>query len=458
MSAAASGAEAEAQAIYREILRRAPEHRISPTIDRVASLMALLGDPQHAFRTIHLTGTNGKTSTARMIDSLLRELGLRVGRFTSPHLHSVRERMVVDGESLSAEAFVATWRDIEPYVRMVDAQLLEQGSSQLNFFEVLTAMAYAAFADAPVEVAVVEVGMGGEWDSTNTIDAEIAVFTPISRDHEKWLGHTLAEIAGVKSGIIKTREVAQVVVTAEQPEEAAEVIAEAARAAGARVVAEGYEIEVANRVVAVGGQLIDLRGTGGLYTEIFLPLHGAHQAHNALLALVAVEQFLGGAALDGGVVEVAFASVTSPGRLELVRNSPTVLVDAAHNPGGAEALVDALDEAFAFSRLIGVIGVMSDKDAESILSVLEPALPEIVVTEADLDRAMPADELAVIARDVFGEDRVHVEPSLPDAVALAADLAEQGDDERIGSGTGVLVAGSVILAAQARAMFGRDKQ
>ena len=452
------GAEREAEEIYREILRRAPEHKIEPTIDRVASLMSLLGDPQRSFRTIHLTGTNGKTSTARMIERLLRELGLRTGRFTSPHLHSVRERMAIDGEPISAEAFVATWRDIEPYVLMVDADLEAAGQSRLNFFEVLTAMGYAAFADAPVEVAVVEVGMGGEWDSTNTIDAEIAVFTPISRDHEKWLGHSIAEIATVKSGIIKRLEVAQVVVTAEQREEAAVVIAERAAERGARVVAEGFDIEVANRVVAVGGQLIDLRGTGGLYTEIFLPLHGAHQAHNALLALVAVEQFLGGGALDGGVVEAAFADVTSPGRLEVVRTSPTVLVDAAHNPGGAEALVDALGEAFAFARLVGVIGVMGDKDAEGILSVLEPVLPEIVVTQASLDRAMPADELAEIAREVFGEDRVHVEPVLPNAIALAADLAEQGDDDRIGSGTGVVVAGSVILAAEARAVFGRDKQ
>lgn len=449
--------EREAQQIYREILQRAPEHRIEPTIERVASLMTLLGDPQRSFRTIHLTGTNGKTSTARMIERLLRELGLRTGRFTSPHLHTVRERMAIDGEPISPEAFVATWRDIEPYVAMVDAQLLEAGQSRLNFFEVLTALGYAAFADAPVEVAVVEVGMGGEWDSTNTIDAEIAVFTPISRDHEKWLGHTLAEIATVKSGIIKQLEPAQVVVTAEQPESAADVIARRAGERGARVLAEGLDIEVANRVVGVGGQLIDLRGTGGLYTEIFLPLHGAHQAHNALLALVAVEQFLGGGALDGGVVEAAFADVTSPGRLEVVRTSPTVLVDAAHNPGGAEALVDALDEAFAFSRLVGVVGVMGDKDAEGILSVLEPVLPEIVVTQASLDRAMPADELGAIAREVFGEDRVRVEPSLPDAIALAADLAEQGDDDRIGSGTGVIVAGSVILAAEVRALFGRDR-
>ncbi|GAB2979517.1 bifunctional folylpolyglutamate synthase/dihydrofolate synthase [Actinotalea caeni] len=457
-AAADDAVEREAEELYREILRRAPEHRIEPTLDRVASLMTLLGDPQHSFRTVHVTGTNGKTSTARMIERLIRETGLRTGLLTSPHLHTVRERMVIDGEPITPARFVETWRDIEPYVAMVDERLEAEGQNRLNFFEVLTALGYAAFADAPVDVAVVEVGMGGEWDSTNTIDAEVAVFAPISRDHERWLGHGLDEIATVKAGIIKQLDPPQVVVTAEQPEAAAAVIAERARQRGARLVAEGVQVEVANRVVAVGGQLIDLRGTGGLYTEIFLPLHGAHQAHNALLALTAVEQLFGGGALDGSVVEAAFADVTSPGRLELVRSSPTVLVDAAHNPGGAEALVDALDEAFAFSRLVGVVGVMGDKDAEAILSVLEPVLPEIVVTQASIDRAMPADELAVIARDVFDEDRVHVEASLPEAVALAADLAEQGDDDRIGSGTGVIVVGSVILAAEVRALFGRDRQ
>lgn len=450
----ASELEEQAAAIYRAILDRAPEHDFDPTIDRVASLLDLLGSPQHSFRAIHLTGTNGKTSTARMAESLLRELGLRTGRFTSPHLHTVRERIVIDGEPISAEQFVATWHDIEPYVAMVDAQLSQSGQSQLSFFEVLTAMAFAAFADAPVEVAVVEVGMGGEWDSTNTLDGEIAVFTPIARDHERWLGAAVAQIASVKSGIIKALDPAQVVVTATQPEAAERVIAQAAADRRARVLAEGYDIEVVNRTIGVGGQLLDLRGGGGLYTEVFLPLHGEHQAHNALLALVAVEQFLGGAALDGSVVEAAFGSVVSPGRLELIRNSPTVLVDAAHNPAAVQALVAGLDEAFAFSRLVGVIGVMADKDAEAMLAVLEPVLPEIVVTQAISDRAMPADELGALAVEVFDEDRVHVEPSLPDAIALAADLAEQGDDERIGSGTGVIVVGSVVLAGEARALFG----
>ncbi|MPV49629.1 dihydrofolate synthase [Pseudactinotalea sp. HY160] len=450
-----AAAEQEARAIYAGILARNPEHDFDPTLDRVASLMDLLGNPQHSFRAIHLTGTNGKTSTARMISALLSELGLRVGRFTSPHLHSVRERIDIDGAPISAVRFVEVWRDIEPYVAMVDAQLAEAGQSRLSFFEVLTGLAYAAFADAPIEVGVIEVGMGGSWDSTNVIDGDVAVVTPIARDHERWLGHTPAEIAGVKAGIIKRLEGrSQVVVTAEQPEEAAPVLAEAAATAGARIVAAGYDLEVANRHVAVGGQLIDLRTPAGLYTEIFLPLHGRHQAENAALALTAVESFLGGGTLDPGVVEAGFAAVTSPGRLEVIRSSPTVLVDGAHNPAAAVVLVDAIEEAFAFSRLVGVVGVMADKDAEGLLSVLEPLLDEIVLTQAPTPRAMDAGDLAEIARDVFDEDVVHVAAGLSDAITLAADLAEQGEVDAIASRTGVLVTGSVLLAAQARAIVG----
>lgn len=453
--AAAEAAEAEAAEIYAGVLARAPEHKISPTIDRVAELMDLLGSPQHAYRAIHLTGTNGKSSTARMTERLLREVGLRTGRFTSPHLHTVRERISIDGEPISAQRFVDTFRDIEPYVQMVDTSLTERGQSRLNFFEVLTAMAYAAFADAPIDVAVVEVGLGGEWDSTNVIDGEVAVFTPIARDHQRWLGRELEEIAGVKAGIIKQLDPPAVVVSADQPEEVASVLAQRAVQQGARVVAQGFDAEVADRAVAVGGQLINLRTPAGLYTEIFLPLHGAHQAQNALLALTAVEQFLGGGALAGDVVEAAFADVDSPARLELVRSSPAVLVDAAHNPAGAQVLIDAVEEAFAFTRLVGVVGVMADKDAEGILAVLEPLLDELVITQSTSMRSMDPDDLAEIARDIFDEDAVHVQANLAEAISLAADLAEQGERDQIATGTGVLVTGSVILAGEARAVFGK---
>ncbi len=297
----------------------------------------------------------------------MREHGLRTGLFTSPHLTSVTERIVVDGEPLSPRRFVEVWEDVYPYVQVVDAELAETGQSQLSFFEVLTAVAFAAFADTPVDVAIVEVGMGGEWDSTNVVDAEVAVVTPVALDHERWLGSTLEEIATVKSGIVK--EGATVVSAAQRPE-VEEVLRARAERVGARLLREGVDLDVAARQVAVGGQLLDLRTPAALYTEVFLPLHGEHQAHNALLALGAVEAFLGGRALDGPLVEAAFADVTSPGRLEVVRSSPTVLVDAAHNAAGAEALATALGEAFDLRHLVGVVAIMADKDAEPLLAAL----------------------------------------------------------------------------------------
>lgn len=454
---AETAAEAEARQIYAEILGRSPEHDFDPTIDRVADLMELLGDPQHAFRSIHLTGTNGKTSTARMIESLLAELGLRTGRFTSPHLHTVRERISIDNAPITAARFVEVWRDIEPYVQMIDTQLHDKGESRLSFFEVLTGLAYAAFADAPVEVAIIEVGMGGEWDSTNVVNSDVAVVTPISRDHETWLGSTLEEIAGLKSGIIKPADPAQVVITAVQPEEVEPILAVKAEAARARIVAQRYDMNVADRQVAVGGQLISLQTPAATYTEIFLPLLGGHQAQNALLALAAVEAFLGGGALPGDVVEAGFGSVTSPGRLELVRSSPTVIVDAAHNPAGMRALVGAIEETFNFSRIVAVVGVMADKDADGMFAEIEPLVDEVVITPLTSMRSMDPADLAEIARETFDPDDVHEAASLPDAITLATDLAEQGQADGIASGTGVIVAGSVLLAADVRALFGHAK-
>ncbi len=447
---AARAAREAADEVYRAILSRAPEHDIEPSLDRVRDVLELLGDPQRAFRTVHLTGTNGKTSTARMVERLLREHGLRTGRFTSPHLTRVTERISIDGEPISDERFVEVWQDVAPYVHMVDTQHLARGGQRLSFFEVFTVMAYAAFADAPVDVAVVEVGLGGRWDATNLVDAEVAVITPIAMDHERYLGDTLVEIASEKSGIVKD---GATLVLAQQTDDVEGVVLAAAAERGARVVREGVDVAVVERSVAVGGQLVALRGLGGVYTDVYLPLHGEHQAHNALLALVAVEALLtGGAALDGSVVEAAFTDVTSPGRLEVVRSSPTVLVDGAHNPAGAEALAEAVEEAFAFQRLVGVVGVMADKDPEGILAALEPLLAEVVVTQATSDRALDADDLAEVARDVFGEDRVHVEARLPDAV----DLAVQRAESEVERGAGVLVTGSILLVAEARVLLGRD--
>ncbi|GAB3157385.1 folylpolyglutamate synthase/dihydrofolate synthase family protein [Myceligenerans halotolerans] len=439
--------------VAREIFSRMPEHKIDPTMARVERVLDLLGDPHRAFRAVHITGTNGKSSTARMVESLVREHGLRTGLFTSPHLSSVTERIQIDGEPLDEDRFVEVFEDVAPYIGVADRESEADGGPPLSFFEVLTVMAIAAFADAPVDVAVIEVGLGGSWDSTNVVDAPIAVLTPVAMDHEKWLGHTIAEIAAEKAGIIKDRATA--IVAAQREDADAEIRARAERT-GAHLIREGVDLEVAARQVAVGGQLVALRTPGGLYTDIYLPLHGGHQAHNALLALAATEALIsGGKALDGGVVEAGFARVTSPGRLEVVRSSPTMIVDAAHNPAGVEAMVETLEESFDLRRIIGVVGIMADKDAEGLLAVLEPVLAEIVVTRNTNERSMEPEELAEIANDVFGEDRVHVAADLSGAIQIAADLAEAGDDVGVGAGSAVLVTGSVVTVADARSLLRR---
>jgi len=447
--AADRAADEAAKEVYQGILSRSPEHDFEPTLDRVRAVCDLMGDPQNAFRTVHVTGTNGKTSTSRMVDRLVREHGLRTGRFTSPHLTSPRERIAIDGEPISAERFVEVWQDVAPYVHMVDAKSALEGGPRMSFFEVLTAMAFAAFADAPIDVAIIEVGMGGLWDATNVVDGEVAVITPISFDHQRWLGHDLASIAGEKSGIIKD---GASVVMAAQTEDVEGVLLATAAAQGARVVREGVDVHVTERSVAVGGQLISLRGLGGVYTEVFLPLYGAHQAHNALLALVATEALLtGGAALDGDVVGAAFADVDSPGRLEVLRSSPTILVDAAHNPAGIDALVEGVEEAFEFTRLVGVVGVLQDKDAEQVLAGLEPLLAEVVVTRSSSPRSLDVGDLEAIAIEVFGEDRVHAVERLDDALDLAVQRAESEEPY----GAGVLVTGSVTMVADVRILLGR---
>lgn len=318
--------------VEQELAGRWGETKLEPSVTRIAALMDVLGEPQRAYPSIHITGTNGKTSTARMIEALLNALDLRTGRYTSPHVQSITERISLDGAPIDAERFIETYNDVKPYVEMVDAQQ----PYRLSFFEVLTGMAYAAFADAPVDVAVVEVGMGGTWDATNVIDASVAVVTPISMDHTDRLGSTPAEIAGEKSGIVKQDAT---VILAQQPVDAAQVMLKKAVEVDATVAREGMEFGIVSREIAVGGQLLTLRGLGGEYDNIFLPLYGAHQAHNAVVALAAVEAFFGIGAeqarsLDVEAVRKAFLSVLSPGRLEVVRSSPTVVLDAAHNPAG----------------------------------------------------------------------------------------------------------------------------
>jgi dihydrofolate synthase/folylpolyglutamate synthase len=457
---AAAGIAARLREVRAELLARTPEHDLVPTLDRIEALTRLLGDPQKAFRVVHVTGTNGKTSTTRMIERLLREHGLRTGRFTSPHLADVRERIALDGEPLDPARFVEVYSEILPYLGLVDTRFDERGEPRLSYFEVLVAMAYAAFADAPVDVAVVEVGMGGTWDATNVADGEVAVVTSVAADHERFLGHDLASIAGEKAGIIKPGAFA---VLAELPEEAEAVMASRVGRAGARFVREGADFGVVQRDLAVGGQLLTLRGLGAEYPEVYLPIFGAHQARNAAVALVAVEALLGAeparspgpqmgaaAALDGDVVRAGFAGADSPGRLEIVRRSPTVLVDAAHNPAGAQVLAAALDDAFTFTRLVGVVAVLSDKDALGILIALEPVLDEVVVTRSSSPRSTLPEDLAELAGDVFGEHRVTTAQRLDEALDVAATLAEADGQPA----TGVLVTGSITVVADARALLG----
>lgn len=432
------------------LLSRWPETRLEPSLDRIRAFTELLGDPQHAYRSIHLTGTNGKTSTSRMIDALLRALDLRTGRFTSPHVEKMSERISVDGEPLDDEAFVRAYNDVAPYLPLVDAA----EAHPVSFFEAVVGMAYAAFADAPVDVAVVEVGMGGSWDATNVIDADVAVVTPIAVDHANYLGGTAVAIAREKAGIIKAGSVA---VLAQQSADVAAVLLERAAEVGATVAREGLEFGVVSRAPAVGGQVVTFQGLRGRYDDVFLSLYGAHQAQNAAAALAAVEAFVGGdEPLGDDIVRGAFGEITSPGRLEIVRRSPTVLLDAAHNPHGAEATAAALEDSFQFDPLVGVIGVMGDKDAEGLLAAFEPHLAHVVVTQNSTDRALPADELAVVAREVFGEDRVLVVPLLADAIDAAAALAEAEGSDALSSGA-VLVTGSVVTVGEARVLLGGRK-
>ncbi len=434
--------------VEQTILMRAPEHDLEPDLSRISAVMELLGDPQRGFPVIHITGTNGKTTTARLIAHLLTAAGLRVGRFTSPHLHHIRERISMGGEPISEQAFLDTFDEIATYVDLVDARSRSEGGPRMTYFEVLVAMAYAAFADAPVDVAVVEVGMGGGWDATNVADGQVAVVLPIAMDHSHFLGDTLADIAHEKSGIIKPG--ALVVVGAQEPD-LVPILAARAEEVGARMALEGNDFGVVARSVAVGGQQVSIRGLAGDYLDLFLALDGAHQADNAAIGIAAVEAFLGGGQqpLNADVVREAFADVTAPGRLEIVRRSPTVIVDAAHNPAGAQALATALAQEFTFVKLVGVVAILGDKDAESMLQALEPVLDEIVVTRSTSPRAMSPQRLGEVAVAVFGEHRVYVVDDLPSALDRAAELADD-----TGAGAGVVATGSVTTVADARLLLG----
>ncbi|MDQ3403531.1 MAG: bifunctional folylpolyglutamate synthase/dihydrofolate synthase [Actinomycetota bacterium] len=447
------GALEELRQVESELDTRWPETRIEPSLARIAALVDVLAGPHRAYPVFQVGGTNGKTSTTRMIDALLTRIGLRTGRFTSPHLQVVTERISLDNAPISAERYVEVYRDIEPYLGMVD----EQTDVRMSKFEVLTAMAFAAFADAPVDAAVLEVGLGGTWDATNVADARIAAIGPIGIDHVEYLGSDLLGIAREKAGIIKPGTIA---LLAEQDEAVTRVLLERAAEVDATVARAGMEFGVLQRDVAIGGQLLKIQGLGGVYDEVFLPLHGAHQAANAALALAAVEAFFGAGAqrqLDVEAIREAFATVVVPGRLERLRTAPSLFIDAAHNPHGATALAAALSEEFGFRRLVGVLGVMADKDAGGILTALEPVLTDVVVTANSSTRAMDPDRLAELAVEVFGEERVTVASHLDDAIETAVALAEESEDPNEPMyGGGVVATGSVVTAGEVRALMGKE--
>ncbi|MBN9212957.1 MAG: dihydrofolate synthase [Microbacterium sp. 71-36] len=429
-----------ADAVYSALLERQGEQWVQPRVERTRRVLELLDDPQRTYRVIHVTGTNGKTSTSRIIESLLRSLGLRTGLFTSPHLERFTERILIDGEPVADAAVADAWDEIQPFVQIVDAELEASGDAPLTFFELLTVLAFVACADAPIDVLVLEVGMGGEWDSTNTADGDVAVFTPIDIDHTDRLGNTIAEIATVKAGIIKE---GAAVVSAAQPEEARRAILARAERMHATVAFAGEGFALEAQTLAVGGQLLTVRGVAGTYSELYLPLYGAHQGANAALAVAAVESLIGGGTqpLSAEIVADGLGAVTSPGRLQLLGTAPTVLVDAAHNPHGARALVAALDEAFDIDEWGAVVGILAGKDTVGIVSTLTPAVARVFATAPDSERAGDPDVIADVAE--AADVPVTVHPTLEDAADAARAWASESDRRA------VVIAGSVVLAGEA---------
>jgi dihydrofolate synthase/folylpolyglutamate synthase len=432
--------QARVDAIEAALLARWPENRIAPTLERIQALVDALGSPQLSYPTIHIGGTNGKTTTSRMVDSLLFSMGLRTGRFTSPHLETYRERIAINGEPIDPKDLIFTYNDIAAYFDFIDSKF----DNPVSFFEAVTALAFAAFAEHPIDIGIIEVGMGGEWDATNVVKADVSIITPIGLDHMEYLGNTLTEIASTKAGIIKEGGFA--VLSQQEPEVAVELLRKAAEV-GADVAREGVEYSVIARAVAIGGQLLTIQGLKGVYDEIFIPLHGKHQASNAAAALVAVEVLFGENELDIDAVREGFAQVKSPGRCEVIHRDPTIILDAAHNPHGSIALHQTLDSEFTFDEIIGVVGVMGDKDARGILVNFEKFMDSIIVTKNSSHRAMDVSDLEKLAIEIFGADRVHSAPNLEGAIEKALkDSIRPLSDESLG----IVVTGSVVTVGEAR--------
>ena len=421
------------------LLTRIPENKLRPRLEPTARAVELLGDPQKSYRVIHVTGTNGKTSTTRFIERILREFGLRTGRFTSPHLVRLNERMSIEGEPVSDQALAEVWADTEPLLAIVDAELEAAGETRLTFFEALAALGFAVFADAPVDVLVLEVGMGGEWDSTNVADGDVAVFTPISIDHAERLGSTIEEIARTKSGIIKP---AAIVLSSAQTPEALSVLQSKAEELGESFAVYGKDFEVFNITKEKAGQRFSVRTLAGEYHDLFIPLHGEYQAENAALAICAAEAFVGGGSqrISEDVLRVALADFSSPGRLQVISREPLTILDAAHNPDGARSLARAPRDSFDSPRTIAVLSVLQEKDASGFFEELRQApIDHVIVTKSTSPRAMDIADLTNLAREYFGN--VTNAPSVFAAMESAKKIVAKDG--------AIVVAGSITLVGDA---------
>ena len=436
--------------VEQALLARMPENKVEPRLSATARAAELLGDPQKAYRIIHVTGTNGKTSTSRFIERLLREHGLRTGRFTSPHLVKINERISLDGEPVSDERLYGVWTEISPILEIVDAELEAAGETKLTFFEAITILGFAIFADAPVDVLVLEVGMGGAWDSTNIADGDVAVFTPISLDHTDRLGSTLKEIAQTKAGIIKP---GAIVVSSLQNPEAQTVLQHQTKEVAESISIYGTDFEVTDSEPNILGQSVSVRTLAGEYRDLNLPVHGFYQAQNSALAVAAVEAFLGGGKqrIMDDVVRAAFADFSSPGRLQVVGREPLTILDAAHNADGASSLARALKDSFGSPYAIGVLSILGDKDARPILEALDDSLVEVIITQSSSPRAIEAEQLANLAREIFGADRVTLQQNAQWAIAEAALKIPAGQPGAIVVTGSVTLVGDVLKLKQTEA-------
>jgi dihydrofolate synthase/folylpolyglutamate synthase len=428
--------ESKAAFVLEELMKRVPENKIRPRLEPTRRAVELLGDPQRSYRVIHITGTNGKTSTTRFIERILREHGLRTGRFTSPHLLKFTERMAIDGEPVSDEVLYGVYLDIEPILEMVDQELATNAESPLTFFEALSVLGFAVFADAPVDVLVLEVGMGGAWDSTNVADGDVAVFTPIGLDHMERLGNTISEIAETKSGIIKQDAL---VVSSDQSVDALEVLQRVSGEKAEELFVLGNNFSVQSYEPTPTGQRVVVSGLAGIYGPYEAPVFGIHQSANLAVAIAAVEAFLGGGKLPiaDDVLRSAVADLSSPGRLQLVRTEPPILLDGAHNPAGAKTLALSLKSEFSDKPLVGLLAVLSDKDVEGLLSELADCFDSVVVTASSSNRSLEVASLAAVASQKL-QARIESVAGFQDALERAGTIARE-------IGGMVVVTGSISL-------------